>query len=787
MAKKNAVNKKKKRSFKKYILWFWGIFAGGLLLVVLLFLMAGWGVFGEMPSFEQLENPEINVATEVFSSDAKTIGKYYNENRTPVKYEDLPENMVNALVATEDERYYDHSGIDAHGTLRAIAYLGANGGASTITQQLAKQLFHNGGSQNILERAIQKIKEWVIAVRLERQYTKKEILTMYLNEYDFLYQADGVRSASRIYFGKEPIDLKTEEAATLVAMLKNPIVYNPLKDQFKENALHRRNIVLSQMEKNGFLTETKRDSLQELPITTDYTPEGHNEGLATYFRAYLRGFLKKWIADNPKADGSHYNLYRDGLRIYTSIDSRMQKYAEQSVTDHLSHLQKEFNRQNENNSTAPFRGISKAERKKIMEKAIHNSPRWKNMTRRDVSEDSILASFEEEQRMRVFAWDSENNNEKDTVMTPRDSVLYYKSFLNTGMLSMNPQTGEVKAWVGGIDFKHFKYEHVKQARRQVGSTFKPFVYATAIDQLHLSPCYKLSNTLHTIPAGEHGVTEDWTPHNAGNKYGGMVTLKQGLARSLNTITSRVIDKTGPEPVIDLLDKLGVDTENIDPVAAIALGSVDLSVFELVSAYSTFANKGVHVKPVMVKRIEDKNGTVLYQHTPESRDVMSSEAAYVTIKLMEGVTEGGSGVRLKTNSSYAAKLPHYKRAVTGYPYAFKNDIAGKTGTTQNQSDGWFMGMVPNLATGVWVGGEERSIHFPTITYGQGATMALPIWGMYMKKLYADEKIKVSDGAFEKPEHLSIRVDCDEEAQDKSDEEIEKEQEQKDEAADQLEIS
>lgn len=785
MASKKRVKKDGKTSFKKYIFWFWGLFAGGIALVALLFLLAGWGAFGKMPTFEQLENPEINVATEVFSSDGKTIGKYYNENRTPVKYEDLPKNLVNALVATEDERYYDHSGIDARGTLRAFAYLGSNGGASTITQQLAKLLFHDGGSQNIFERSIQKIKEWVIAVRLERQYTKKEIITMYLNEYDFLYQADGVRSASRIYFDKEPSELKTEEAATLVAMLKNPIYYNPIKKQFKDNSRRRRNIVLMQMERNGFLSETARDTLQKLPIKTEYTPEGHNEGLATYFRAYLRGFLKNWIAENPKQDGSHFNLYRDGLKIYTSIDSRMQQYAEKAVTKHMSNLQQEFARQNKKNSTAPFRGINKDERKKIMDKAIHNSPRWKGMARRDIDEDSILGSFEKEREMRVFAWDSSNGNEVDTTMTPRDSILYYKSFLNTGMMSMNPHTGEVKAWVGGIDFKHFKYEHVKQARRQVGSTFKPFVYATAIDQLHLSPCYKLSNTLHTIPAGEHGVTKDWTPRNAGNRYGGMVTLKAGLARSLNTITSRVIDKTGPEPVIDLLGKLGVNTENIDPVAAIALGTVDLSVFEMVSAYSTFANKGVYIKPVMVKRIEDKNGTVLYQHIPQSRDVMSAEAAYVTIKLMEGVTQGGSGVRLRTNNKWTADQLHYKRAVTGYPYAFKNPIAGKTGTTQNQSDGWFMGMVPNLATGIWVGGEERSIHFPTITYGQGATMALPIWGMYMKDLYKDKKLKISDGKFEKPENLSIRVDCDEDATNEGDQgEVNKDQNS---AVDQLEMS
>jgi len=754
-SQKKSKSTEKKSSYRKYIAWFWGLFAAGILAVIFIFLLAGWGAFGEMPTFDQLENPETNLATEVFSSDGKTLGKYYNENRTPVKYEDLPDNLINALVATEDERYYEHSGIDARGTLRAIAYMGQKGGASTITQQLAKQLFTKVRSNNLAEAVIQKIKEWVIAVRLERQYTKQEIITMYLNKYDFLYQAVGIRSASRIYFSKEPKDLKTEEAAVLVAMLKNPIVFNPHKEEFKQNSLERRNVVLSQMEKNGFLTKSEEDSLQQLPLKIDYSPEGHDEGMATYFRAYLQGFLKDWIDKNPKPDGEEYNIYRDGLKVYTSIDSRMQQHAEDAVKMHMAQLQKEFNRQNEKNKTAPFRGVTTEEIDRIISRAMKNSGRWKEMKAKGFSEKEIKASFDKKREMRIFSW--ENETDIDTIITPRDSIFYYKSFLNSGMMSMEPQTGEVKAWVGGINFKHFKYEHVKQARRQVGSTFKPFLYATAIDQLHLSPCYQLPNTPHTIPAGKHGVSQDWTPKNAGGEYGGMVTLKAALANSLNTISARLMDKTGPEPVIDLLKKLGVDTSEIDPVAAIALGSVDLSVFEMVSAYSTFANKGIYVKPVIVTRIEDKNGTILYQHVPESKDVMSEEAAYVTVKLMEGVTQYGSGQRLRT--TWAVNAPHYKRAVTGYPYDFKNPIAGKTGTTQNQSDGWFMGMVPNLTTGVWVGGEERSVHFPGITYGQGATMALPIWGIYMKKLYENEELNVSKEDFERPEELSIQVDCD----------------------------
>ncbi len=718
------------------------------------FLLASWDVFGEMPSFEQLENPETNLATEVFSSDGKTLGKYYNENRTPIKFEDLSENLVQALIATEDERYYNHSGIDARGTARALLYMGSKGGASTLSQQLAKQLFHGEGAKDILGRVTQKVKEWIIAVRLERSYTKEEILAMYFNIYDFNNNAVGVRSASRIYFGgKEPHELKIEEAAVLAGMFKNSSLYNPRRNP--EGVTNRRNVVLKQMAKVGYISEEEKDSLQKLPLKINYQPESHQSGLATYFRMFLREFLKDWAKENPKEDGSTYNIYRDGLKVYTSIDAKMQAYAEEAVQEHMKNLQAEFDRQNKKNKTKPFRGISQKSIDNIINRAIKNSSRYKQMLKNGASEKEIMASFNEKTEMSVFTWNNPRQ-EKDTIMTPLDSIYYYKSFLNTGMMSMEPQTGEVKAWVGGINFRHFKYEHVKQARRQVGSTFKPFVYATAIDQLQLSPCYELPNTRHTIPAGSHGVTDDWTPKNSSGKYGGMVNLKQALANSLNTITARLIDKIGPEPVIDLLDKLGVDTSNIDPVAAIALGSVDLSVFEMVSAYSTFANKGVYVKPVIVTRIEDKNGTILYQHVPETRDVMSEEAAYVTINLMEGVTRGGSGTRLRT-SGWTPE--YYKKVVTGHPYKLTNPIAGKTGTTQNQSDGWFMGVVPNLTTGVWVGGEDRSVHFSSITYGQGATMALPIWGSYMKKIYNDPELDVSKGDFEKPENLSIEVDCD----------------------------
>lgn len=754
-----------KKGFKKYILGFWILFLAGVFSVIFVFLLASWGALGKMPTFEELENPETNLATEVLSVDGQTLGKYFKENRTPINYEDLPDHLVNALVATEDERFYSHSGIDARGTLRAAIFVGQKGGASTITQQLSKLLFSDPNKSGTFNRIIQKVKEWVIAVRLEEQYAKNEIIAMYLNKMDFIYNAIGVRSASRIYFGKEPKDLTIEESATLVAMLKNPSLYNPIKEQFKDNSLRRRNQVFKQMEKNGFITSKVKDSLQELPLVTNYSPEEHDDGIATYFRAYVQEFMKDWIKDNPKPDGSSYSMYRDGLKIYTTVDSKMQTYAETAVEKHLKNLQKEFNRQNKNNRTAPFRGVDASEIENILKKGMKNSDRYKRMKQRGIGEDSIIASFDQKQQMRLFSWEGLI----DTLMTPKDSIRYYKSFLNTGMMSMTPQTGEIKAWVGGVNYKFFKYEHVKQAKRQVGSTFKPFVYATAIDQLHWSPCYKLPNTPFTIPKGRHGVTEDWTPSNSSDKYGGMKTLKEALAESINTITARVINNTGPENVISLIDKLGIDTSRIDPVAAIALGTADISVYEMVSAYSTFANKGVYVKPYAIQRIEDKNGTILYQHKPQSRDVLSEESAYVTINLLEGVTRFGSGARLRTNSDYAKNSEAYKRAVTGYPYAFENAIAGKTGTTQNQSDGWFIGMVPNLATGVWVGGEDRSVRFPSITYGQGATLALPIWGMYMKDVFADEHLDVSTEEFEKPENLSIQINCDEFSDEESEEE------------------
>ena len=736
-----------------YIKWFWILFATIVLSIVFLFLLASWGVFAEMPTFDELENPQNDLATQIISSDGRQIGTFFKENRTPVTYEELPEHLVNALVATEDARYYEHSGIDARGTLRAIFFLGSKGGASTITQQLAKQLFTQGSS-NLIERIGQKLSEWVIATRLERQYTKQEIVTMYLNKYDFLNQAIGISSASRIYFNKNPKDLKVEEAAVLIGMLKNSSLFNPLRRP--EMVENRRNTVLGQMAKYDYITEEQKDSLQQLPLKLDYSPEGHSDGVATYFREYVRSWMGRWAKKNPKGkDGEgnlkFYDIYRDGLRINVTIDSRMQRYAEEAVTEHMANLQKEFFKQGEKNKTFPFTDLTKEEVNRIVNRAIKTSARREKMLRMGKSEDEIKKSFDVKTEMKVFSW----KGDIDTTMTPRDSILYYKGFLRSGLMSMEPQTGQVKAWVGGTNLKHFQYDHVYQGARQVGSTFKPFVYATAIDQLKLSPCDSLPMSQITISAGTHGVMEDWTPKNDNSDYSGYQTLKSALAKSVNTVSARLMDRIGPQPILKLAKKMGVRSR-IEPVASIALGAVDLKLSEMVGAYSTFANEGIYNKPVMITSIEDKNGTLLYQFEPETRDVISKEAAYVTLNLMEGVTQYGSGARLRSGKSDRYDL---KNVVTGYPYEFTNPIAGKTGTTQNQSDGWFMGIVPNLCSGVWVGGDDRAVHFETTRFGQGAAMALPIWALYMKKCYADSSLKVSKNEFKRPENLTIEVDCD----------------------------
>ncbi|MFM1753098.1 MAG: hypothetical protein RLZZ236_37 [Bacteroidota bacterium] len=743
--KKNQVPDSEK-DIQYYSKLFWKYFFYGMGGIALFFLFASWGLLGSMPSFEDLENPDSNLATEIISADGVVIGKYFEKNRSQLKYSDLPKNLVQALVATEDARFYDHSGIDGRGTLRAILSFGTSGGASTLTQQLAKQLFHGEGSKFLPFRIIQKAKEWIIAIRLERQYTKNEIIAMYCNVYDFGNNSVGVNSAAKTYFSKEPKDLTITESAVLVGMFKNSGLYNPVKNI--EGVTNRRNVVLKQMEKAEIITEAQKLQLQRLPIKLNFKLESHKDGTATYFREYLREYMKKWVEENKKPDGSDYNIYKDGLRIYTTIDSRMQLYAEEAVEAHMANLQEEFFDQAKENKNAPFVNISQAETDRILKKAMKASARWNIMESNDKSEEEIIASFKQKTKMKVFTW----KGERDTIMTPLDSIRYYKHFLQSGLMAMEPQTGNIKAWVGGINYKYFQYDHVGQGARQVGSTFKPFVYATAIEQLGMSPCDSILDGPFMIRKGEHNVTEDWEPRNSDQKYRGMVTLKRALANSINTVSAKLIDKTGPEAVVELTHKLGVTSE-IPAQPSIALGAVEITVQDMVAAYSTFANQGVYVKPQFLRKIEDKSGVVLYEPVPESHDVLNKDIAFAVIKLLEGVTEGGSGERLRTEGG-----GNGDNRWTGYPYMFKNPIAGKTGTTQNQSDGWFMGMVPNLVTGVWVGCEDRSARFRSLTYGQGATAALPVWGYFMKKCYEDETLNVSKDDFDRPANLGIKVDC-----------------------------
>ncbi len=759
MKKKSSLQKRQKRDTaakKTYAVLsklFWGLFTAGVLSVIGLFTTAALGGFGPMPELEQLENPDTNLATQIISADGVELGKYYlRDNRTPITYKELPPDLVHALIATEDERFYSHSGIDWRGTLRALFYLGKKGGASTITQQLARQLFVGVRSRNKREAIVQKVKEWVLSVQLERRYTKNELIAMYLNIYDFGYNADGVQSAARIYFDKTPRELSIQDCAMLVGMLKNSSLFNPIRRP--ERVISRRNVVFNQMLRNGYITESESDSLKQLPLDITFTPQSHREGLATYFRAYLKEFMDDWIANNEKPNGEKYNLYGDGLKIYTTIDSRLQAIGEASVTAHMKNLQREFFLQNTKklNPTAPFLDLREGQVDTLLKLTARRSERWRKRRVAGWEEEKIWEDFKKPVEMEVFSW----KGDIDTLMTPLDSIRYYKHFLRASLMSMEPQTGHVKAWVGGYNYKHFQYDQVKQGRRQIGSTFKPFLYATAIDQLKLSPCDSLPDALYCIEPFKHGNGDAWCPKNSGDRYGRTRTLKNALANSVNTISARLMDKVGPRPIISLARKMGI-TSRIPAVPSIALGTPDISLFEMVGAYGTFANQGIYVKPTMVTRIEDKNGMAVYEVVPETRDVLSAEAAYVTVNLMQGVTEAGSGARLR-HAGLEKTNYIYEKAITGYPYIFENPIAGKTGTTQNQSDGWFMGMVPNLVTGVWVGGEDRSIHFEEIGFGQGATMALPIWGLYMKAAYENEELGVSKEEFIAPEVLTIPLDC-----------------------------
>ncbi len=695
-------------------------------------------MLGDLPSVEELQNPKSNLATVIYSSDAKVLGKYYNENRVNITFKDLDKDLTNALVATEDARFYEHSGVDIKALFRAVSGVvtgGSKGGGSTITQQLAKMMFPREKLSKV-QLATRKMKEWVIATRLEKNYTKEEIMAMYLNKFDFLNLAVGIKSAAKIYFNVGPDSLRTEQAAMLVGMAQNPSKFNPVK--YPEQAKHRRNIVLGQMLKYGYINQAQFDSLKVKPLGLNFHPEDHNDGLAPYFREYLReNFLRSWCEKhiNPETK-KPYNIYKDGLHIYTTIDSRMQQYAEEAVNEHMHELQKAFNKDCKQKRQAPFAwNLSQKDIENILTSAMKRSDRYRELKQQNLTPQQIEKIFKTPTAMTVYSI----RGEIDTIMTPWDSIRYYKSFLQTGFTAIEPQTGYVKAWVGGINHKHFKYDHVKVGRRQVGSTFKTFVYAMAVQEGY-SPCYQLPCVRTCVPDGNG---KEWCPSNSGGdeKYENkMITLKLALAMSINWVSAELIKRFGPNAVVNLARRMGI-TSPLEAVPSICLGTPDISVYEMVAANATYANKGTYVQPTFITRIEDKNGKVLEEFIPNTDEVFSEEKAYVMIQLMSGVVDYGTGSRLR------------------FKFNLRNQIAGKTGTTQHNSDGWFIGLTPELAAGCWVGGEDRSVHFNSMEEGQGASMALPTWAKFFNKVYADKTLKVSKENFEKPKHLGdIELDC-----------------------------
>jgi penicillin-binding protein 1A len=725
---------------KIYLKRFWITFVSFIVFIFLLFIAISLGLFGNMPSFEDLENPKSNLATEIISSDNKLLGKYFIENRSNIHYQELSPNVINALIATEDIRFEKHSGVDVKAVFRMFygVFTGmSKGGASTITQQLAKNLFPRKKNPSKISLAITKLKEWVTAIKLERNYSKEEILAMYLNTVDFGSQSFGIKSASRTYFNKSPMELKAEEAALLIGILQAPTMYSPIKNP--EKAIGRRNTVLRQMEKNDYITESEYDSLKTIPLDmSSYRIQDHTAGPATYFREYLRGKLTEWCKSNLKEDGTPYNLYKDGLKIYTTINSVMQSFAEQAVSQYIGkELQPLFFKHWKGHSNAPFafeKGSEKMEIRKLLMQAMRRSDRYFHLKSQNLPEEEILKIFDTPVKMRVFSW----NGEIDTILSPIDSIRYYKFFLQAGLMSVDPHSGFVKAYVGGIDYKHFQYDHVIASKRQVGSTFKPFLYTLAMQEGE-SPCTTYPNVQPVIELSNGDI---WAPENSSKeRLGEEVTLKWALANSNNWISGQLMKKYSPQDVIQIARKMGVTSE-IPPVYSIALGSADLSLYEMTGAMGTFANKGVYIEPIFITRIEDKNGNVLQTFVPKQSEAISEETAYLMVMLMKGVVESGTGVRLR------------------YKYGFDNPIAGKTGTTQNQSDGWFMGITPDLVTGVWVGCEDRAAHFRSLDLGQGAHTALPIWALYMKKVYDDPTLGISKSDFDPPSRpLHVGFDCD----------------------------
>lgn len=745
---------------RKVVKILWIFIALISLVCVFIFFSIAKGWIGYMPPVEDLENPNYKFATEVFSEDGKVLGtySYCKENRVFVGYNDLSPNIINALIATEDVRFAEHSGIDAYALTRAVVKRGIlmqknAGGGSTITQQLSKQLY-SPSADNVMERLFQKPIEWVIAVKLERYYTKEEILTMYLNKFDFLNNAVGIKTAAFTYFGCEPKDLKIEEAATLVGMCKNPSLYNPVR--YNERSRGRRNVVLDQMRKAGYITEAERDSLQALPLKLKYNRVDHKEGLATYFREYLRGVLtaKKpdkanyrgwqmqkyyedsldwennplfgWCEKNTKKDGTKYNLYTDGLKIYTTLDSRMQQYAEDAVTEHLKELQGYFFKEKKGAKKAPYTfRLTQEQVDEILGRAMRLSDRYRLMKKAGATEAEIKKAFDTPEEMSVFSWEGE----KDTIMTPMDSIRYYKFFLRAGFMSMDPRSGHVKAYVGGPNYHYFQYDMAMVGRRQVGSTIKPFLYTLAMEN-GFSPCDEVRHVEYTL-IDENG--KPWTPRNANKKLiGDMVTVKWGLANSDNWITAYLMSKLNPYNLKRLIHTFGVRNRDIVPSVSLCLGPCEISVGEMVSAYTAFPNKGIRVAPLFVTRIEDNDGNVLATFAPEMQEVISVSSAYKMLVMLRAVVNEGTGGRVRR-------------------LGVKADMGGKTGTTNYNADGWFMGFTPSLVSGCWVGGEDRDIHFDTMLHGQGASMALPIWTKYMVKVLGDKSLGYDENeTFQLPE-------------------------------------
>jgi len=736
MTEKKASSKKKRTEpIGKYIRWVWLIVAGPVLFLLTIVTLTSFGAFGQLPTIEDLANPRSNLASEILASDQSTLGKFYIENRSNVRFEDLNPTLVDALVSTEDARFYDHSGIDLRALFRVLVrtIIGGDsdsGGGSTLTQQLAKNMFPRE-DLNRFQVAFRKIKEWIIASKLERNYTKEEILAMYLNTVDFGNQAFGIKSASRIYFDTTPDSLAIEESALLVGILKGPSYYNPRRNG--ERALNRRNVVLNQMLRYNKLSEKGYDSLKVIPIDLSrFQAESHNSGTATYFREFLREQMTVWCKKNKKPDGTNYNLYKDGLKIYTTINASMQAYAEEAVKEHMKDLQREFFKHWKGFKNAPFYGIDQPKIKLILRQAMLRSDRYKNMKEAGASESEINKVFKTKVKMKIFTWKGDST----VTMSPLDSIRYHKFFLQTGLMSVEPQSGYIRAWVGGINQRYFQYDHVYNGKRQVGSTFKPFVYAVAMQE-GWSPCTQVPN----IPICLQTPSGPWCPDNSSKDYeGAMVPLRSALAHSINRVSAYLIKQFGVQPVINLVRRMGI-TSPIDAVPSISLGTTDLSVYEMVGAMSTFANKGVFIEPTWITRIEDKNGNLLEDFVAKKDEAMNEQTAYLVIELMKGVVEGGTATRLRGR------------------YGLTNPIAGKTGTTQNNSDGWFMGLTPDLVTGVWVGCEDRSAHFRSTALGQGANMALPIWGLFMKKVYADPRLKISKGDFDRPANLDVKTNCD----------------------------